>query len=144
MKDLFVNYNQASELKELGFDEPCFGRYDGKGNNKGKLWYEMPNSGQDTIPVGDVLAPTFSQAFRFFRDKHGLYSHIRESYSFDNTLEFVSQINGNYVNHGIFDKPVNRFYSYEEAESACLNKLIEIAKKIKENDDMISSDIVGY
>ena len=137
MKDLFVNYNQASEMNALGFNEPCFGRYDGKGNNKGKLWYEMPNSGQDTIPVGDVLAPTFSQAFRFFREKYGLFTYIT---TFDST-DFEWYVYDKDQNDWEDDNIQN---SYEEAESACLDKLIEIAKKIKENDDMISSDIVGY
>jgi hypothetical protein len=65
MEKEFVPYELAVKLKELGFDEPCFGRYDGRGKHKGKIWYEMSNSGQDYIPVGDVLAPTFSQAFRW-------------------------------------------------------------------------------
>ena len=41
MKTEFIPYEQALELKELGFDEPCFGRYDGRDENKGKIWYEM-------------------------------------------------------------------------------------------------------
>ena len=157
-----VPYGRALELNKLGFDEPCFVRvwwlnsinrhtkesYKPQITMNGHdIKFDYPIPEKHPLSEFDVLelqVPTFSRAFRFFREKYGLYSHVRESYSFDNTLEFVSQINGNYVNHGIFDKPVNRFYSYEEAESACLDKLIEIAKKIKENDDMISSDIVGY
>ena len=27
MNNLFINYEQALELKELGFDEPCFAHY---------------------------------------------------------------------------------------------------------------------
>lgn len=27
MKDLFVGYEESLKLKELGFDEPCFGYY---------------------------------------------------------------------------------------------------------------------
>jgi hypothetical protein len=131
MKDLFIPYKQALELKELRFNEPCFGRYDGKGNNKGKLWYEMPNSGQDTIPVGDILAPTFSQAFRWFREKYGLHHHIWSGklnhifYGYDilnvEKQEFV--INNSDVGGGDCD-----YETYEEAEQACLRKLIEIVK----------------
>jgi hypothetical protein len=43
-------------------------------------------------------------------------------------MEYVSQINGTFVNHGLLDKPVNRFDVYEEAELACLKKLIDIVK----------------
>lgn len=115
----FINYNQALEMNALGFNEPCFGRYDGKGNNKGKLWYEMPNSGQDTIPVGDVLAPTFSQAFRFFREKYDFYVTIHSSLNPD----FFPVIRTSKAQYHI-----GNFNSYEEAESACLDKLIELAK----------------
>ena len=123
MKDLFLNLKQSSELQKLGFNEPCFGRYDGKGDNKGKLWYEMPNSGQDTIPVGDVLAPTFSQAFRFFRKNYDLFCGILTECSYGGELH-AYHITG--VNQGDISK--GDFYSYETAESACLDKLIELAK----------------
>jgi hypothetical protein len=113
----FVPYAEALELKELGFDEPCFKVVEG-----GPI---------DIFPYKKLDVPLYQQAFRWFREKYKLYSHVRESISFDNTLEFVTQINGTYVNHGIFDKPVNRFETYEEAELECLKKLIEIAKETK-------------
>jgi viroplasmin and RNaseH domain-containing protein len=37
-----------------------------------------------------------------------------------------------------------QFNTYEEAELACIDKLIEIRKKIKEDDDLISGELVGY
>jgi hypothetical protein len=115
MKKEFVPYELAVKLKALGFDEPCIATHG---------YLELYINTDD----GHLKAPLFQQAFRWFREKHGLYSHVRESYSFDNTLEFVSQINGSYVNHGISDKPINRFDTYEEAELACLTKLIEIVE----------------
>ena len=128
MEKEFVPYELAVKLKPLDYDEECFGYYhvtDGYTKGYAFCYFDKPKRFKDGF---DVLAPTFSQAFRWFREKYGLYSHVRESYSFDNTLEFVSQINGNYVNHGIFDKPINRFDTYEEAELACLTNLIEIVK----------------
>lgn len=121
----FVPYEQALALKELGFDEPCFGFYvpllDGTQELEIKLW--------ETHGERIILAPTFSQCFRWLREKYNLYSHVIESIAFDNTLEFVALINGSYINHGVLDKPVNRFETYEEAELQCLIKLIEIVKK---------------
>jgi hypothetical protein len=116
----FVPYQEALELKELGFDEPCFGRYDGRDENKGKIWYEMPNSGKDWIPVKDVLAPTFSQAFRFFREKYNIFGqvniHTYFIYNISNDgFEMIKQ----------YDKLTN---TYEEAELECLKKLIQIVK----------------
>jgi hypothetical protein len=69
MEKEFVPYEQAVALKELGFDEPCFGRYDGRDENKGKIWYEMPNLGKGWIPVKDVLAPLYQQAFRWLHEQ---------------------------------------------------------------------------
>ncbi len=133
MKKEFVTYEQALALKELGFDEPCLAFWDGK-NTDAFYFNNIRDASGDYTPFQkhDRLkwfgAPLYQQAFRWFREKYKLYSHVRESYSFDNTLEFVTQINGSYVNHGIFDKPVNRFETHEEAEQACLDKLIEIVK----------------
>ena len=126
MEKEFIPYEQALALKELGFDEPCFGRYDGRDENKGKIWYEMPNSGQDYIPVGDVLAPTYQQAFRWFRENHNIIPNIHSIYT-DEThtkIEFWFWL-GNYED----DSDDEVFYgSYEEAELECLKKLIEIVK----------------
>ena len=123
-KDL-TPYEQSLTLKdELGFNEPCFVTFD---DNKD---FEIQDFEQtyDTLPSHMIASPLKSQVFRWFREKHNLYSHVRESLAFDKTLEFVTQINGSYVNHGIFDKPINRFETYEEAELECLKKLIEMVK----------------
>jgi hypothetical protein len=133
MEKEFIPYEQALALKELGFNEHCLAFYGGDGDSK--VYYNsLRNGSGDYVPYKASErhkwfgAPLYQQAFRWFREKYKLYSHVRESYSFDNTLEFVTQINGSYVNHGIFDKPVNRFETHEEAELACLIKLIEIVK----------------
>jgi hypothetical protein len=122
MEKEFVPYKQALALKELGFYEETFGFY----------WSDTTQLVYDNA-IGrhrgcHIQAPLYQQAFRWFREKYKLYSHVRESLSFDNTLKFVTQINGSYVNHRIEDKPINRFETYEEAELECLKKLIEIVK----------------
>ena len=120
MKKEFIPYEQALALKELGFDEPCFSAIF---EDKIIRCDNIKNSTSDYLS-----APTFSQAFRWFREKYDLYSHIRESLGFDFILEFVTQINGTYVNHNDSDKPINRFETYDEAELECLKKLIELVK----------------
>ena len=123
MENEFVPYDLALDLKELGFDEPCFGRYDGRGKNKGKIWYEMPNSGQDSIAIGDVLAPLFQQAFRWFREKYGLVGIDKFG-----TNDFTYNIY-NVDGIGLLTKKSLNFNgTYEEAELDCLQKLIEIVK----------------
>jgi hypothetical protein len=73
MENEFIPYTEALALKALGFDEPCFNFYMGGFKELGKIKYVNPNNVAET----NVLAPTFSQAFRWFREKYGLYSWIQ-------------------------------------------------------------------
>jgi hypothetical protein len=112
LKD-FMPYEQALELKEIGFDESCFGWY-----SKDGTFYE----GKMTIHQGLLSAPTFSQAFRWFREKHNLKSCIMFRTSMEDNKEYYDWlIKGQEVVY-------RRFNTYEEAELECLIKLIEIVK----------------
>ena len=113
----FVPYEEALALKELRFNEPCLASY----FHAGKRLHitEYINYGEYT-----TIAPTFSQAFRFFREKYGLKSWIQE-----HTADtFIYEIRP----HKLTDYKEGEVYVYEvyeEAELACLKKLIEIAKE---------------
>lgn len=137
MEKEFVPYELAVKLKELGFNEPCFGRYDGIGDNKGKIWYEIPNSGQDSIPVRDVLAPLFQQAFRWFRKKYNIQGYIYSSTVRGNSEKtkqftgYIWNINGIDMSFLSTDAKDELHDTYEEAELACLTKLIEIVEQTK-------------
>lgn len=118
MEKEFIPYEQALEIKELGFNQPCFGYYTG---DKKHLQLR-PNMGRMNEPSDDVpTAPTFSQAFRWFREKFGLNSHIhqenRDEYSYCCGQGYSDEIGG-----------YRGFETYEEAELECLKKLIEIVK----------------
>jgi hypothetical protein len=122
MKDLFVPKAQSIQLKELGFDEPCFGYYQGGTNN---LIIEQIIKSQ-----GDgnwCLSPTFSQAFEFFREKYQLLHSITE-YNKDGSL--IIKI---YQNKIVVLENMTNFdiTEYEETELVCLDKLIEITKNNK-------------
>jgi hypothetical protein len=135
MKSEFIPYEQALVLKELGFDEPCFGNhtetdfYDYKGGVGVKITKRIILSTINGIrnynQEGQVSAPTFSQAFRWFREKYkGVHEIVRrKDYDY---LEFIGWV---YIDNKRID--VNSYWiplSYEEAELACLKKLIEIVK----------------
>jgi hypothetical protein len=117
MKD-FIPYCEALELKQLGFDEPCF-RFQ---NNisyiieeKGWLnWNEVEQF---------VSLPTFSQSFRFFRDKK-YQAEILWRGDFDDFCWKIGRFK--YGSHFFSE---NGFKTYEEAELECLKKLIEIVKQ---------------
>jgi hypothetical protein len=123
MKKEFVPYEIALALKELGFDEPCFYYYNLDKKlfqvyNKYKINDTFKNSQDDHNIM--LSAPLYQQAFRWFREKYGLYYKIH-GYS-DNT-SFVFDIAD-----GDFETYYDECPTYEEAELACLIKLIEIVK----------------
>lgn len=118
MKD-FTLYPEALALKELGFDERCFGRIYADGGTE-QLSYPYTNGDQ----IGNVTscsAPTYSQAFRFFREKYGLY-HIIHCPAKDVAVYTITGFDIPSVHSDVELK------SYEEAELGCLKKLIEIVK----------------
>jgi hypothetical protein len=115
----FIPYKQALALKELGFDEPCFGYFN---TNNRELFLDNSNNRTSNDDDRWCSAPTFSQAFRWFREKYNLHNGIYPYYD-----EYEFQIKD-------FRLPTNQpinggLMPYEEAELACLNKLIEIVKK---------------
>ena len=127
MEKEFVPYEQALELKELGFDESTYTwRQHGNGISgdvEGKRDYYNRK--------GDVYValPTYSQAFRWFREKYNLFCEIQ----IDRTTApkfcfniFQYEHFGNYEDIRIGEWYLYR--TYEEAELECLKKLIEIVK----------------
>jgi hypothetical protein len=120
MEKEFIPYEQALALKELGFNEGCFGYYY---TLNGKDWKFAEKSEyyrlDDEINIGgkfSLLVPLYQQAFRWFREKHGLFQTID---GLEERLYYkITQTNE-------YSKP---YTTYEEAELACLNKLIELVK----------------
>ena len=113
----FTPYQEALELKELGFNESCFGKYDIYGVFDHKLFYH--NHDVETEYVG-CSAPLYQQAFRWLREKYQIDSWI---YPNLNGLYSVS-----IVRRGVGLGKVSEYQTYPEAELACLKKLIEIVK----------------
>ena len=125
MQKEFIPYELALELKQLGFDEPCFGVYATKDGYVRKSAYDEN---------GD--APTYYQAFRWFREKHlleGLVLPQNRSVPDPLPIYFIAVISyeDGEMNE-LFNStaPINMLHysEYEEAELACLKKLIEIVK----------------
>ena len=114
----FVPYKIALALKELGFDEPCLTSY----NENGKIFKVWEN--EIVMGITKCSAPLYQQAFRWFREKYNLLGIV--GYCDDNSGKFMSVIDK--INEDI-DYDMNAKNTYEEAELACLIKLIEIAKK---------------
>ena len=123
MNKEFISYEQAVALKELGFDERCFTRYYESGKLADSLSYLHHNH------FGQVNAPTYQQAFRWFREKHNLYVDI----FVDDNKTFGFMIT-HFTSEGRVDSPVKyNHITYEESEQACLDRLVEIVKNKYEN-----------
>jgi hypothetical protein len=124
-ESLFVGYNEALALKELGFDKPCFGYYDvDEGYSIG---YTFCYSDRESQPEIGCSAPTFSQAFRWFREKHELYQAVYADKRADD-LTLLYKVHVYKLDEELSEYAYRWFKTYEEAESACLDKLIEIVK----------------
>jgi hypothetical protein len=132
MEKEFVTYSQALALKELGFDEESFGHYRTYGKN---LFYATPIARNLPARYRVINAPLYQQAFSFFREKHGLM-HIINPYYFTAEIDYLNEriVNKQYGDFIPHDHLVDeegeeiKHSSYEEAESACLDVLIEICK----------------
>jgi hypothetical protein len=116
----FIPYDRALALKELGFDEPCLAIYSFKDLRIGI--FSNLSSAYNTI-----LAPLYQQVFRWFREKYGLFGWIEGNerkrmfmYKIENLIESDDQLN------------CFPFKTYEEAELACIDKLIKLVKEAKE------------
>ena len=138
MNKEFLEYAEALELKQLGFDEPCLGHWVAYENKKWKpslvpceqngsqrkngLWdwttlkYDKRKVKQDLI-----LAPLNQQAFKWLREKHNLYHQIHNGYGWEGIIRESDNNKGILWHDGTYNSP-------EEAELACLRKLIEIVK----------------
>ena len=126
MEKEFIPYEQALELKALGFNEECIAsytetlRFDVLEQN-GIMWHTVTNEQLKEYEKA-CTAPLYQQAFRWFREKYKLHSTItsisQESWQWHITRPGESL-------GKLYDED---FYTYEEAELACLKQLIEIVK----------------
>jgi len=121
MTQEFIPYEQALELKELGFKYGCQRFYN---KNKKLKWSFANGLGQEYFNQSDaVAAPLYQQAFRWFEYK-GYRNYVASN-------QFGGKVNYWFA----ITPPEELTYSdtkgrttKEEAELACLKKLIEITK----------------
>jgi hypothetical protein len=127
----FIPYEQALELKELGFDEPCFGYHL---DNKFQFFADVRSCNTNSEFKFYPTAPTYSQAFRFFREKYNLRGFIGfrpNVKQFDCHVYDMSLSGKEYVKQRTMEEYNKdpKVGTYEEAELECLNILIKICKK---------------
>ena len=121
MEKEFVNYEIALALKELGFDEKCFGWYNWTGK-------DLSLTNNSYVDINPTPAPLYQQCWRWFREKklHNTFPSVIQTRSWATLYRIVewhpSNDSTSISESGYYD-------TYEEAELACLIKLIEIIKQ---------------
>jgi hypothetical protein len=154
MNKEFIPYEQAFTLKELGFDEPCFGDYYKFDNNDIHLdtdddRHRIITDNKDEVII-EIPAPLYQQVFRWFREEYSLvheisWSKYKGGLNFDYDVfslvlptddelgdeDDIASDKSMETYDSLVDKDFRHHESntYEEAELACLIKLIEIVKK---------------
>jgi hypothetical protein len=125
MEKEFVIYSLALRMKKLGYNGPCFAFYQvenfeekpcGVDDRDEYIRTGFATCKNSEIPEHFTSAPTYSQAFRWFREKYNIHIRIEK---YDETKWWA--------NWGSWTSEV--YDSYEEAELACLEKLIEIVEQ---------------
>lgn len=128
----FLEYDDALVIRELGFNETCFKMSKHRKNCENKIDGSCPlHNIQCVYPdceidesIKSIPLPTYSQAFRWFRKKYKL-SGEPQSYQFYFRYNIIYDTLGNNTCKAF----ENDYKSFEEAEQACLKKLIEIVKQ---------------
>lgn len=125
MNHLFVPYQESLELKELGFNEPCIYYFYGSDQLQAILRNGEPQwmNHNDSIFSTCYSAPTFSQAFRWFREKYNIMYTVDYNIASNTFHGSYTKIGSDYESNYTAS-----FTTYEEAELACLRKLIQLIK----------------
>ena len=132
MKNEFIPYESALELKDLDFDEPCFAHFvkhydEIKCILNSDDFDEWWTNNSDNL---NVKAPLYQQAFRWFRDKHNIDAWVQPFMMEKHGTPFLPDESYGYwiFKDGVLVTDEVDFLNPEEAELACLKKLIEIVK----------------
>lgn len=114
-----VSFQQSIDLCMIGFNEKTLCAYEIE--NQELYLCHIDEEGL-YMPEKDMPAPLRSQVFRWFREKyeiHGFiihYSRVMFRWCIDSGDDFAESI---------------KLDTYEEAENACIDELIKIAKQQK-------------
>jgi len=134
-----LEYYQSYDLKQLGFTEDCFGYYpptplsDEKGYD---LIIQQTSTLTNPFKLSIVKAPTWEQAFEFFREKYQLKHRIEDVKNATKYTISIKSFGLKFDNHDDIFSPswvkegkVQPLYdSYEGARYACLDSLIQLVK----------------
>jgi len=124
MKEQFVIYEIALKLKELGFDELCFGWWCWI-NGSVASFYNYKISNPQLIELNNhknnCSAPLYQQVIDWFREKYDYNLEIRRNWP---KLKYFYTID-----HPTLREVSKATYNYSEAREQAILKAIEIIQK---------------
>ena len=127
MNNEFVPYDIALAMKELGFDDACIFYY-----APDAITISKPTTGVCSSDRYRIIAsPLYQQAFRWFREKYKLFGELALTTKQEDVEVFEFFVLN--VNEPLFES--DDYTVYEEAELACLRKLIEIVNQNKDENN---------
>jgi hypothetical protein len=128
LKKEFVPYNEALSLKKLGFDYLCFSLV-----TESNKFYGLDLSDFDYLEDNQytrcyngencITTPTYSQSFCWFRENYKIMYTVNYNNN-DKWFGCFTKIGGDYSSDF-----TENFETFEEAQLASLNKLIELCKQ---------------
>lgn len=139
MEKLFIPYEPALALRELGFNEECFGtwwfRPDIHKEGEEELIYKFTKYFE--LPEYEILAPTWGQTFDWFEENYGLFvsfDKIDNSKNFYYDFMVVDSKDRDYNDEDLFDSASRKldkgkYETKEEARLEALKKLVELCEK---------------
>jgi hypothetical protein len=149
MNNLFVPYDMAKQLNELGFDKPCLFNYNSSKQLINKIVItKNGNTISSTCYENSIKAPIYQEALNWFQEKHKFFFNI-----------FFDIISKKYHNHvylklnqkfntlinpatsskyyHLFENLDNESDTYHEAQQKCLQYMITLLQNLKITNDKI-------
>ena len=120
MNKEFIPYEQALELKELGFDEPCMAFYELNNKEVMVVGVNQRYNDPSLLTLTDFCAPLYQQAFRWFREKY----NFKYSIGITNTCVYHIPVSNYHTTFMLQDCE-----SYEDAQLQCIKAFIDHAKQ---------------
>ena len=121
IKEDFVSFEVAKLLKEKGFNEPTWTRYE---DNDEVIFGDKYN--WNNSPMGQISAPTHQMAMKWLREVHNIFIVI-EPHMYD----YINEKNSSYVTSlwqgdNYYENITSKDYpAYEEAVEAAIKYSLE-------------------
>lgn len=117
LKDLFVPKEIAIELKEIGFNKPCFACH----SSNDIRFIKASNVWSENINESEVYAPTYEQVKNWFMEKHLIFITVNcEKW----LHEFKGQVE---TSDAIIDTEM--YHDYNEAFKSAIKAAIPFINK---------------